>query len=247
MVIGGLALSSVATGCTPKEQPYEPKKAYSGKKPNLPTVPALANKAKKEGDAYTVWGAIHDVRSEVHQKSFDGKEVTILGFIVKTNWENLCKDEKKRDRDGGEEPCVPKCAIHTKGKQDADDCIADLPSFWIAEHADEKDYKTKAVQVLGLGSNFAQLFTMIEEIDKKDEKAEWTDEWWQVKLPNPMPNNGAKVKVTGKYGITAAVGSKGSASNPRTGIMHMQKIEYVEPPKTRAILPGMKTKTENKK
>src|SRR5438105_4991199 len=135
-----LGLALALWGCGPGEQPYQPKPAYSGgKKANLPTVPALPNKSKKEGDAFTVWGAMHDLRSEVHAKDFEGKEVNLVGYIIKTNYDIACKDEKKFG--DGEEPCVPKCAIHKQGKADADDCIAPIPAFWIAEHGDEKDYK----------------------------------------------------------------------------------------------------------
>jgi hypothetical protein len=244
-ILAGLALSTLA-GCGNKERPYQPKPAYSGKKANLPAVPALPNKAKKEGDAYTVWGAIHDLRSEVHAKDFEGKEVSIVGFIVKTNMETACQDDKKPAE--GEDPCVPKCAVHKQGKADADDCAPPIPAFWIAEHADEKDFKTKAIPIKGWASNFAAVFSMVEEIDNKDDKAELVDTYSQNKLPNPLPNLGAKVKVTGTYGVTAATSSRGSESNPRTGILKVTKIEYLEKPKLRSFLPGMKIRTaENKK
>ncbi len=240
----GLALSSLA-GCGAEDKGYAPKPAYSGKKAGLPTVPALPNKSKKEGDAFTVWGAMHDLRSEVHGKDFDGKETSIVGYIVKTNYEAGCADEKKQGE--SEEPCVPKCAIHKMGKEDPDGCIAPIPAFWIAEHNDEKEYRLKAIPVKGWASNFAAVYSMVDEIDSKDEKAEITDTFLQIKLPNPLPAAGAKVKVTGAYGITAATSSRGSESNPRTGIFKMTKLEYIEPPQKRVVLPGMKVRNPDKK
>ncbi len=243
----GAALAAALSGwgCGPKEQPYQQKPAYSGKKANLPAVPALPNKSKKEGDAYTVWGAMHDLHSEVHMHDFDGKEVSLVGYIVRSNVEAQCKDDKKFG--DGEEPCVPKCAIHKQGKADPDDCVAPIPAFWIAEHNDEKDYKAKAIPIKGWSSNFAAIFSMVEKIDTDDEKAEIMDNIMGTKLPNPLPAVGAKVKVTGNYGVTAATGSKGSESNPRTGIMKMTKIEYIEVPEKRAVLPGMKVRNPNNK
>jgi len=231
-----LAGLSFLAGCKAEEKPYQPKPAYSGKKPNLPAVPSLPNKAKKEGDAYTVWGAVHDLRNEVHSKDFEGKEITVVGYIVKTNYAVQCQDEKVQG--DNEEPCVPKCAIHKTGKADPEGCTAPIPAFWIAESADEKDYKTKAIPAKGWASNPASLFTMVEEVDAKGDKAEVTDTYTQAKLPNPLPNIGAKVRVTGTYGVTAGTSSRGSESNPRTGIIKVTKLEYVELPKQHAFLPG---------
>lgn len=235
VLVAGLGLT-LLPACKKEEKPYAVKPAYSGKKPNLPSVPSLPNKAKKEGDAYTVWGAIHDLHNEVHAKDFDGKEVSIVGTIVKTNYSVACKDDLKQAKD--EDECVPKCAIHKQGKADPENCIAPIPAFWIAESAGEKDYATKAIPAKGWASNFAAVFSMVEEIDQKGDKAEILDVYTQTKIPNPLPNVGAKVKITGSYGVTAATSSRGSESNPRTGIMKVTKVEYLEPPKQHAFLPG---------
>jgi len=243
-LLAGLGLSFLS-GCREKEITYTPKPAYSGKKANLPAVPTLPNKAKKEGDAYTVWGAIHDLRNEVHTKDFEGKEVTIVGFIVKTNYANACADEKQQGEN--EEPCVPKCAVHKQGKADPEGCIAPIPAFWIAESADEKDFRTKAIPAKGWASNFAALGSMVEEIDAKEDKAELLDTYTQAKLPNPLPNVGAKVRITGNYGVTAATSSRGSESNPRTGIIKVTKLEYVEKPKKHAFLPGQTVRSADVK
>lgn len=239
-----VGLSSFSA-CKAEEKPYAPKPVYSGKKANLPAVPSLPNKAKKEGDAYTVWGAIHDLRNEVHSKDFEGKEVTIVGYIVKTNYAVACQDDKAQGE--REDPCVPKCAVHKTGKADPEGCTAPIPAFWVAESPDEKDFKTKAIPAKGWASNPASLFSMVEEIDAKAEKAELVDTFTQNKLPNPLPNVGAKVRITGNYGVTGATSSRGSESNPRTGIFKVTKLEYVEPPKLHAFLPGQTLRTPDVK
>ncbi len=233
----GAASALLSLGCGSKELPYKPKPAYSGKKASLPAVPSLPNKSKKEGDAYNIWGATHDLRSIVHAKDFRGKEIKLVGWIIKTNYSVACKDESKRS--DGEDDCVPKCAIHKTGKADPPDCKAPVPTFWIADSKDEKDWKTKAIAVKGFASNFAQMYTLIDAIDTKDDAA-LQDEFFGMDLPNPMPNVGGKVKVTGTYGVTYTKSTGGAASNPRVGIMTWVKQDWVTVPPKRAVLPGMK-------
>ena len=87
---------------------------------------------------------------------------------------------------------------------------------------------------------------MIEAIDKavkgKESEVKLTDEFWGGEIPNPVPNIGAKVKVTGQYGVTFSKSTGGAAANPKYGIMTAEKIEYLEPPTEKAYLPGMKKK-----
>ena len=234
--------ASLLIGCGPEEKPYQPKPAYSGKKPSLPAVPTLPNKAKKDGDAYTVWGAIHDLRSVVHQNDFQDKDTTIVGYVVKTNFEVACKEEMKRTP--GEGHCVPTCAIHKTGKADPAECKAPVPTFWIAETKEEKDWQKNAISVKGWASNFAQIFTMVEGLDKDDE-AKLQDEFFGHDLPTPLPNLGGKVKVTGRYGVTYTKSTGGAASDPRTGIVTWAKSEWLEVPPKRAFLPGMKIRNED--
>jgi hypothetical protein len=216
-------------GCGEGAKPYQPKPAYSGKRPTLPAVPTLPDKAKKVGDAYTIYGATHDIRSRVHSDDFRDKQTSIVGYIVKTNYGD-----------------APACAVHKTGKGDPADCKAPVPTFWIGDDAGDKDF---AIPVMGFASNFAQIYTMIEGIDKApkgdEDKVKLQDEFWGMDLPNPIPEEGAKVKVTGQYGVTFTKATKGAAANPKFGIMSVEKIEYLEPPKKRAALPGMKlTKKE---
>ena len=222
-----IAVASTAlVACGPEEAPYQAKPAVSGKKPNLPAVPTLPQKVKKQGDAFTVWGITHELRSRVHREDVDGKKVTVVGYIVKTNYAE-----------------VPKCAVHKTGKADPADCKAPIPTFSIA---DEKGEAKDMIDVMGWASNPAQVFTLIEAIDKaakgKEGEVKLTDEFWGTDLPNPVPNVGAKVKVTGTYGVTFTKATSGAAANPKYGIITAEKVEYLEPPPEKAYLPGMKPK-----
>jgi hypothetical protein len=225
-VLIAAALSTTLVGCGGDELPYTPKPAVSGKKPSLPAVPTLPTKAKKQGDAYTVWGVTHDMRSRVHAEDVMGKKITLVGYVVKTNFDQ-----------------APKCAIHKTGKGDPTDCKSPVPTFFIA---DDKAETKDMIGVMGWANNFAQLFMMIEGIDKaakgKEGDVKLKDEMWSTDIPNPLPNVGAKVKVTGTYGITYSKSTGGIESNPRYGVLTFEKIEYLEPPADKVYLPGMKKK-----
>jgi hypothetical protein len=221
------AIAASAIGCGHDEKPYEPRAAVSGKKASLPAVPSLPTKVKKQGDAYTIWGVTHDLRSRVHAEEVENKKLSLVGYIVKTNFAD-----------------APPCAVHKTGKGDPPDCKSAVPSFSIA---DDKGEKVDMIDVMGWASNFAQMFSLIEGIDKaqkgKEGEVKLTDEMWGADLPNPLPNIGAKVKVTGTYGKTFTKGTGGAAANPKYGIMTVEKIEYLEPPPDRVYLPGMKPKS----
>jgi hypothetical protein len=221
-----VALSVSSLGCGDDDQAYVPKPAVSGQKPSLPPVPTLPTKTKKQGDAYTIWGVTHDLRSRVHAEEVVGKKISLVGYIVKTNYDTF-----------------PACSIHKTGKGDAADCKAPVPSFSIA---DDKGETKDMIEVMGWASNPAQLFMLIEGIDKaakgKEGDVKLKDEVWATDIPNPIPTVGAKVKVTGTYGITYTKSTGGAASNPKYGIMTPEKIEYLEPPTDKVYLAGMKKK-----
>jgi hypothetical protein len=225
-LLAALSFATIAiAGCGPEEEPYKPKPAVSGKKASLPGVPTLPQKVKKVGDAYTVWGVTHDLRSRVHNEEVNGKKLSIVGYIVKTNMKD-----------------APACAVHKTGKADPPDCKAPVPTFSIA---DDKGEQKDMIDVMGWASNFAQIFSAIEAYDKAGDKAaeaKLADEFWGMDLPNPIPNVGAKVKVTGTYGVTFTKATGGAAANPKYGIMTVEKIEFLEPPPEKAYLPGMKPK-----
>jgi hypothetical protein len=216
-----------AVGCGNEEKPYEPRAAVSGRKASLPAVPTLPSKTKKVGDAYTIWGVTHDLRSRVHAEEVENKKISLVGYIVKTNYKD-----------------APPCSIHKTGKGDPADCKSPIPTFSIA---DDKAEKTDMIDVMGWSSNFAQMFSLIEGIDKaakgKEGEVKLGDEFWGQDLPNPLPNVGAKVKVTGTYAKTFTKATGGAAANPKYGIMTVEKIEYLEPPPDKVYLPGMKPKS----
>ncbi len=86
-LLAATALAATSLGCGGDEQPYVPKPAVSGKKPSLAAVPTLPTKAKKVGDAYTIWGVTHDLRSRVHSADVRGKKISLVGYVVKTNYD----------------------------------------------------------------------------------------------------------------------------------------------------------------
>lgn len=208
-------------GCGESDKPYTPKPAWSGTPVSVPDVPTLPAKPAKIGDAYTVWGASHHLRSVVHTDEVKGKEITIIGYVVKTNFGD-----------------APECAVHPTGKADPEGCKPPIPAFWIA---DEKGDTGKAMKVLGFASNFAQIYDAL----KKDEKAKEgddpvMDEFLGTPLPRPIPNLGAKVKVTGTYGFAYTRATSGIETDPRFGILSYTKLEYIEKAPEPATLPGMK-------
>jgi hypothetical protein len=219
MVAAGMLLAM--PGCGPKDDPYQPQPAYSGKPVKMPDVPTLPARPVKVGDSYTVWGAIHQLRSRVHDVDVKGKDITITGYIVKTNF-----------------PDAPLCAVHKTGKGDPDGCKAPVPTFWIA---DEKGDTKRAISVMGFASNYAQLYDAITKYkDAKDTDPLVQDEFKAQPIPRPVPNVGAKVKVTGQYGFSYTGATSGIQTDPKMGILSYQKMEYIEKPTEPAILPGMK-------
>ncbi len=208
-------------GCGDNTKPYSPKPAWSGSPVSLPDVPTLPAKSPKIGDAYTVWGASHQLRSVVHSDEVKGKDISIIGWIVKTNFQD-----------------VPECAVHPTGKADPDGCKPPVPAFWIA---DEKGDTKNAMKVLGFASNFAQIYDAIKKDDKgKEGDDPVMDEFLGTPLPQPTVNVGAKVKITGTYGYAYTKATSGIETDPRMGIMTYSKLEYIEKPPEPPTLPGMK-------
>ena len=229
-------------GCGQAEQKYQPLPAYSGdKRPSLPNVPTLPKKAKTEADAYTVWGATHDLNSIVHDEDFKDKDVTIVGYIVATNYDVACADPNKA---GPGERCVPTCAVRPPGgKGTPEGCEPQEPSFWLG---DEKDSDIKsAIRVMGWATNPSQLYGLLEEIDKapddKKDQVEFMDNVIGRSMPVPAPAKGAKVKVTGAYDFNYS-GIKGKTSDPLNGIMTFKSWTVLDKAPEPATLPGMKRK-----
>jgi hypothetical protein len=211
-----LGVTALSVGCGNNDEPYKPAPAWSGRKPSLPAPPTLSNAPIKVGDAYTISGAAHQLRSRYHDKEVTAKSITIQGYIVDENISS-----------------APSCAIHKTGKKDPDDCNAEIPSFWIADEKGAGKDKPR-LRVLGFAKNYASIFEAMDKYKnmkeiKNPDKDLYKDEVWNIEVPFPLPNVGAKVKVTGKYGYTFSKSSTGLVSDPVLGVMTYEKIEYVEP------------------
>ncbi len=209
-------------GCGSEEVKYEPRPAPSGVKADLPAVPNVPQKPVKAGDAYTVWGAGYHLRSRVHRKEVNNKNISITGWITKTNLME-----------------APECAVHEGGEADPEGCNAPVPAFWIGDTKDAP--VSESIKVMGWSSNFARIYDAIKEYDKKED-AEVEDTFWGVKLPNPLPNTGAKVTVKGQYSTTFTRSSTGTEADPIMGLMTVESITYHEKPPEPATLPGMDKK-----
>ncbi|HEY2515302.1 MAG TPA: hypothetical protein VGI39_30755 [Polyangiaceae bacterium] len=221
------------TGCNTNEEPYKPMPAFSGRKPSLPPVPTLASNPKKASDgSYTIFGAIHDLKSRIHSSEITGKDaITITGYIVQTNYDT-----------------APKCLQHPTGKKDPDNCpppgmTNEIPSFWIADQ--KGDTKGQKIRVLGWAKNWATIFDAMKKYStlkevKDPAKDLVKDDVWSVDVPFPLPAVDAQVKVTGKYGYTFTKSSTGLVSDPANGVMTYQKIEYTTPPPAPAAFASTK-------
>lgn len=217
-------VSTTLIGCGREEIKYEPVPQVSVSA-SLPPVPSVPDKPIKDGDAYTVWGASYSQRNRVHSQEVLDQKLTIVGYIVKTNYDE-----------------APECAVHQTGKGDPDGCKPPIPTFWIADSKDAPE--SEWMKVLGWASNYANIYSAIEEYDKlkADEKPEEPimDNTWGVELPFPLPAEGAKVKVEGTYSTSFTLASSGVVSDPIMGVLTYKGIEYLEPAPELANLPGMK-------
>jgi hypothetical protein len=206
LVVGVAAFTS---GCNSNVEPYKPAPSWTGAKPSLPAAPQV-NVTIKSGDAYTIAGASHQLRSRLHEKDVRGKEITITGYIVKSNITD-----------------APECAIHKTGVKDPDGCTSEIPSFWIA---DTPDGKNGSIRVLGWATNFANVYdAMVKYKGLKEAPKELVkDKMLNNDIPYPLPAVGAQVKVTGVYSFAYST-STGLVTDPVNGTLTFKKIEYVKP------------------
>lgn len=222
LTLGTLAMLGATSGCGGDDNPYKPAPAWSGKKANLPAPPAMPTTPIKQGDgSYTIYGAIHQLRSLLHSKDVTAQPIAITGYIVDSNIGR-----------------APKCAIHKTGKADPPDCNAELPSFWISDN--KGDMKGPKIRVIGFANNNASICDAMKAYNKlkpgEQPKEPVTDQILNVALPNPLPAIGAKVKVTGSYNIAKTVVSD-MVSEPAGGVIAMQKLDTLEPAPAPATFP----------
>lgn len=150
-------------------------------------------------------GDAYTVFGAINQLHMDpaplAKDIVIVGVIVDTN---LVR--------------APACALHRTGKADPAGCVTEIPAFRIADGAGEK----QSIAVMGWASNFSNVF-------EASVTQPWVDTNWAVRVPAPLPAVGAKVKVTGRYGMSFTKSSTGISTDPRNGIMTFGAIEVLEP------------------
>jgi hypothetical protein len=214
-----ISIGLIGCGDSKDDEKYQPRPGPSGVKADMPAVPNVPQKPIKAGDAYTVWGASYSLRSRVHHKEVAGKKLSITGWISKTNLDQ-----------------APACAVHKTGKADGEGCNPPIPAFWICDTKDAPD--KDCIKVMGWASNFSQLYDAIKEFEKKED-AEKQDEFWGVKIPNPIPVKGAKVTVKGEYGTTFVRATQGTEADPIMGLMTYDEINTIEKGPELAVLPGM--------
>jgi hypothetical protein len=200
--------------CSNDENPYKPSPAWSGKGASLPAPPSLPNTPVKSGDGYTIYGAIHQLRSLIHSKEVTAQPITIVGYVVDSNI-----------------PRAPDCAVHKTGKKDPDNCTPEVPSFWIADN--KGDTKGPKIRVVGWARNFAVIFDAMTAYKKlkpgeQPHDGGVTDDMLNVVVPFPLPAVGEKVKVTGAYNVAKVVVSD-MVSEPTGGVIAYSKIEQLEP------------------
>jgi hypothetical protein len=211
--IGVTALFLVAA-CGGEENPYKPTPAWSGKHASLPAPASPPNTPIKSGDAYTIYGAIHQLRSLIHSKEVTAQPITVAGYVVDSNI-----------------PRAPDCAVHKTGKKDPDNCTPEVPSFWIADN--KGDTKGPKIRVVGWARNFAVIYDAMVAYKKLKPGEEphdggVMDDMLNVVLPFPLPAVGEKVRVTGAYNVAKVVVSD-MVSEPTGGVIAYSKVDQVEP------------------
>jgi hypothetical protein len=187
------------------EDDYVPEPAWSGERVALPAAPMLPSAPEKDGDAFTVFGAVHRLNARFRDPALDA-DIVVIGYIIDTNL-----------------PRAPKCAIHSPGKANPSGCDPETPEFRIA---DAKDATAPYVRVLGWASSFAQVYGAMLQY-KSAGAQPYQDVLWNIPVPNPLPAVGAKVKVTGRYRTRFFLGGA-STYDPLHGILSAKTIEQLE-------------------
>ncbi len=215
LVLAAVAASMAVSCGGNADEPYTATPAWSGKHASLPAPPTLPSTPMKAGDAYTIFGATHHLRSLIHNKDVTANPITITGYIVDTNIGR-----------------APECAIHPSGKKDKDEdkCNAEVPSFWIADNKGDKD--GAKIRVVGWARNYAIIYDAMKKYDTlkgpPEGKDVVKDDILGVDLPYPLPATGAKVKIKGKYGPSGR-NSGELVSDPQNGVFELEKVEVMEP------------------
>ncbi len=190
------------------DEPYHAAPPASGSAPELPEVPTIPPRPAKVGDAWTVFGATHALRSRFSATDVSSHEISIVGYIVDENMKT-----------------APTCAIHKTGKADPEGCTAPIPTFVIGDTKDA----TTGIKVMGWARNYAILFDANALYAKGKPAQPLLDEMIQVEVPYPLPAIGAKVKVTGTFSFAFTRLSTGMVTDPQNGILTYRRMEVLEP------------------
>ena len=186
--------------------------------PDLPKIPEIPDVVAREGDALTVAGAIHALRSRFEAEEVTKDEITVVGWVVDTNV-----------------PSAPKCALHRAGKAAPPDCAAELPELVLADRADAPKGAPR-LRVMGWASSFAQLVEAEVANGKKPAKP-YADDVWGVPVPWPLPAPGARVKVRGRYGFSFTKSSRRVVTDATSGILTYAGLETLSPAPRPLLIP----------
>ena len=181
--------------------------------PVLPAVPSIDVPPAQVGGDFTVAGLVHDFRSRHHRKAVENRPIQVVGYIVATNFAE-----------------APACALHPRGKADPPDCRAPLPSFTLGDSPTSSP--EDGFTVLGFAANFALLHDAL----RLGSKADLADSFFGVDAPLPLPSVGAKVRVSGRFGMAFTKSTTGMSTDPQRGILTFETMETLEPAKTQATL-----------
>jgi hypothetical protein len=187
--------------------------------PPLPATPTLQDRPLRIGDAYTVWGASLFLRTPRHRAEVEARRISVTGVIGKTNLDE-----------------APRCAFHRPGLGDPEDCRPPVPTFWLCDSLDAP--ANDCVQVMGWASNFAQIWGAIMQPNGPG-FGPYLDEFWGNAVPEPIPQRGARLTVTGPYGVSFTGASTGVVADPIMGILTYGERTWISPPPGNPRLPGM--------
>jgi hypothetical protein len=146
----------------------------------LPPPPALPERPERVGEDFTVWGIKKALRSPGGIEQLKGREVTVVGVVVATNF-----------------AAAPACALHPIGRADPEGCLAPVPAFFLADEPGETRYRLK---VIGFASRWSTLVAA-EAREKARQQGPFADPLWARPVPLPLPAPGARVKVRGTMGF----------------------------------------------
>jgi hypothetical protein len=216
------ASASAAPVCSDSAPaPYQPHAAWSGAVPDLPPPPTLPEGPLRIGADYTVRGAVRALNARYGQDELK-HPITIVGWIVDTNLSR-----------------APRCAVHRRGIADPKGCTSEIPTFTLA---DAKDDKTgPRVRVMGWASNFSNVVEayLIYRPLTSPPTTLVQDAIWGGEIPYPIPAVGAKVRVTGRYGVNFTMSSQGLEADPVMGILTVTSTATLERAPSPATLPGL--------